>query len=57
MNSRIFINYIVFQAPQLKYHWTSFSHLSKVPVSLFPFYAVLNYLLFIFYTKQALTGN
>lgn len=43
-NSHIFIliiNYIVFQEPHLKYHWKSFSHLSKAPVNLFLFYVVL----------------
>lgn len=58
-NSRIFIliiNYIVFQEPHLKHHWKSFSHLSKAPVNLFPFYVVLDYLLFIFYMKQVLTS-
>lgn len=58
-NSHIFIliiNYIFFQEHHLKYHWKSFSHLSKAPVNLFPFYVVLDYLLFIFYMEQALTS-
>lgn len=59
-NSHIFIliiNNIISQAPQLKYRWKSSSHLSKVLVNLFPFYVVLDYLLFIFYMEQALTRN